>query len=296
MARGEGFHLGEVIEARRVTPSMVRVTLGGPGLAGFASSGKPDERLGVYFPNPGKREPQRPSITDGSWEFADPEDVPEARSYTVRSARPDRGEIDIDFVVHQGGVASAWAMQARPGDIVGLSDADGWFAPLPATSRYLLVADATGLPAAARIIEEAPPGTLVDAILEVPAAEDEHYLAMPAGCSATWLVGSGLGHAPSRLAEAVRELGPLTDGTHVWVAAEAATTRAIRKDLRRERGLPNARMTVIGYWRQDKEDFLRRYEARQEDLLRTYSSLVESGVQGQDLIEAWDTELERAGF
>ncbi|MBD8506511.1 siderophore-interacting protein [Hoyosella sp. G463] len=296
MARGEGFHLGEVIEARQVTPSMVRVTLGGRGLAGFASTGKPDERLGVYFPNPGTREPQRPTVTDGAWEFADPDDIPEGRSYTVRRARPDRGEIDIDFVVHEGGVASAWATRARPGDLVGLSDADGWFAPLPGTSRYLLVADATGLPAAARIIEEAPPGTRVDVIFEVPVSEDEQYLAIPHSSSATWLVGSGLGHAPSRLADAVRELGPLPDDTHVWVAAEASTTRAIRKHLRRDRGLPNARMTVIGYWRQDKEDFQRRYEARQDDLLRAYSTLVESGVQGQDLIEAWDTELERAGF
>lgn len=303
------FFLAEVARAERVTPGMVRVVLGGPDLRGFTSTGVPDERLGVYFPRPGQREPQRPTITGGMWSFADPGNEPEVRSYTVRRFDAGRAELTVDFVVHARGVATDWALGARPGDVVGLSTAGGWYRPPPGAGLQLLVGDATALPAIGRILEQAPAGARVRVVAEVACAQDRQWVETAAEVAYTWLVGSGLGAGPSRLPAAVAEL-PATDfpgadfpgaglpgaGTYAWVAGEASATRAIRKHLRAERGLGGAFLTVLGYWREGKEEFLARYRPAEEAMLARYAALARSGLAGQELVDAWDAELERNGF
>ncbi|MBB3039747.1 siderophore-interacting protein [Hoyosella altamirensis] len=296
MARHDDFYLAEVVSAHRITPNMIRIRFGGPELANFETSGYPDERLGVYFPNPGRPAPQRPSIDNGAWTFDDPDDEPEGRSYTVRKYHHDRGELDIDFVVHEGGVASSWALAAEPGAIVGLSSADGWFKPPVTTRNYVLVADATGLPGAGRILEELPSGVTATVITEIIDPADVQTVSSSASIDYRWLPGSGMGHGPSHLEHAIRALPAPGSDTYYWVAAEAAATRSIRKYLRKELGLSAKDMCVIGYWRANKEDFLRRYEPVQASMLQRYGQLVDSGIEGQELIDAWDAELERAGF
>lgn len=293
MARFDGYYQAEVVEARRVTPNMVRVRFGGPELAAWVSSGDPDERLTLAFPGPGRRIPPRPRIAGGAWHFDDSPE-PEQRSYTVR--RTGAGTLDVDFVVHEGGVASTWAMSAAPGDVVGLSQAGGWYRRPPGATSVYLIGDATALPALGRIAEELHAEVHAHAIVEVATADDVQELPSAATLTTTWLTGSGMGLAPSRLPGAVRSLELPDDGVYVWAAAETSATRAIRKHLRHDRGLPNSAMTVIGYWRTRKEDWLQRYEPAKPDLRRRRDALEASGLTGQDLIEAWDQEMERAGL
>lgn len=66
-----------VLRTRRLSPSMLRVTFGGPGLDGFAAGGR-DQSLSLFLPHPGQPEPVVPVDEDGEW-FAEwralPEDV-----------------------------------------------------------------------------------------------------------------------------------------------------------------------------------------------------------------------------
>ncbi|MEV4893089.1 siderophore-interacting protein [Nonomuraea sp. NPDC055795] len=135
---------------------MIRVTL---GLDGYVSSGAADEYFKMFFPAEGQREPVLPEVVEGRWVY--PEGVPEPvlRTYTVRRFTPATGEMDVDFVVHAGGVAAPWAMRARPGDRVGVSAAHGLHRPPREASWQLVVGDATALPAIGRIVEELPAGT-----------------------------------------------------------------------------------------------------------------------------------------
>lgn len=293
MARFDGYYQAEVVAAHRVTPNMVRVRFGGPELAQWVSSGDPDERLTIAFPSPGRRTPPRPRIAGGAWHFDDAA-APEQRSYTVR--RVGTGTLDVDFVVHEGGVAAEWAMRAGPGDAVGLSQAGGWYRRPAGVTSVSLVGDATALPAIGRIAEELPADVRAHAIVEVASDDDVQDLPSAADLTTTWLTGSGMGRAPSGLPDAVRNLALPGDGVYVWAAAETSATRAIRKHLRHERGLPNAAMTVIGYWRTQKEAWLQRYEPARPGLRRRRDALEAAGLSGQDLIEAWDQEMERAGL
>ncbi len=54
----------QVRRSERVTPRMVRVTLGGDELAGFAGEG-PDRRIKMFFPVPGQDRPAVPRATSG---------------------------------------------------------------------------------------------------------------------------------------------------------------------------------------------------------------------------------------
>ncbi|MCD1570714.1 siderophore-interacting protein [Agromyces mediolanus] len=266
-------HRVEVAEVRRLTPGMIRIVFTGPGLEGFVSSGVGDEYLRLFLPAEGHAEPQLPVATDdGYWEFPEGVEPCEVRTYTVREWDGAAGRLVIDFVVHEGGIAATWALGAEPGHVVGVNTPRGLYAPAEGIEWQLLVADATGLPAAVRLAEQAPAGVRTKLVLEVSGDQDEHRPELPAHVELAWVHG-GNGHAPSRLEEIVRasEL-PKTPG-YVWVAGESAVTRAVRKYLRHELKLPPTAYKVVGYWVERAEQWRERYEALPEDVRARLSEM-----------------------
>ena len=115
-----------------MTPRMVRVTVGGE-LDRFTPVA-PDQQVKLFFARPGHDLSELPAPGgDGpdsvmSWYqsyLAIPEERrPWMRTYSVRRHHPDRGELEIDFVLHgdgeHSGPASRWAARAQVGDVLGL--------------------------------------------------------------------------------------------------------------------------------------------------------------------------------
>ncbi|WP_193604781.1 siderophore-interacting protein [Nocardioides dongkuii] len=211
----------QVLRRERLTPHLLRLVLGGPGLAEFASTGVPDEWVGLVVPG----------------QF-------QSRYYTVRSWAD--GELTIDVVVHDVGLVTEWAQLQGPGQVVGetvtVTEPKGSFAPPPGAGWLMLVGDLTALPAMARIASETDLPTRVWA--EVP-ERPEGYL--PDGVDVTWLPQPGDGQ--SALAEVVTDLEWPPGEGYFWMAGESAQMRAIRKHLMRERRLPSTAYDVMGYWR-----------------------------------------------
>ncbi|MFJ1693795.1 siderophore-interacting protein [Streptomyces sp. NPDC088252] len=248
-----------VLRTRRLGPSMLRVTFGGPGLDGFAAGGR-DQSLSLFLPHPGQAEPIVPVGEDGNW-FATWRALPEnvravMRSYTVRAQRhtPDRAtEIDIDFALHgDGGPACRWAATASPGaplKALGPAVEDNTavrFRPPQDTDWVLIWADETALPAASAALEWLPAGMRARVWLEVQHTEDRQALNTAAAARISWLVRDE--GAPSAL-EAVRA-AELPEGTpYVWIAGESSQVRAVRRHLVQERRFDRRRVTFVGYWR-----------------------------------------------
>lgn len=207
----------QVLRREPLAAHLVRLTLGGPGLAGFESTGIPDEWVGLVVPG----------------QF-------QSRYYTVRSW--DGTELVLDVVVHETGLVTEWAQLDVVGQTVTITEARGSFA-IPADAQWLiLVGDLTAMPAMARIAESVRLRTYVFA--EVP---DELPGYLPAGPLVTWLSPPGEGE--SRLAEVVEGIDwPAGEG-YFWMAGESAQMRAIRKHLMRVRRLPSTAYDVMGYWR-----------------------------------------------
>jgi NADPH-dependent ferric siderophore reductase len=174
------------------------------------------------------------------------------RSYTARRQDAGAGTVEIDFVLHGDGPAAAWAAGARPGAPLGVAGS-GPLGDRPA-AWLLLVGDETALPAISRILAAAPSATRGLALVEVADAGEEQPVGRPTGVTLRWLHRDGVPPGESRLlADAVAALDhPGDEDVFAWVAAESATVRAIRADLRGRWGLTRARHHAIGYWRRGR--------------------------------------------
>lgn len=297
-------HRAEVARTQRLSPGLVRVTFAGAGLSGFASTGVGDEYLRVFFPHgEDRRDVSLPYATENSWDWPDGAIHAPMRTYTVRDHRPADGEVDIDFVVHDGGVAAAWALAAAPGDVVGLNAPTGLYEPPGDLSWQLLIADQAGLPAAARLLAQAPAGVRTRAVLEVPDADHRIGLAVPADVEVHWVYG-GNGHGPSRLDEIVVTSVAAADssgaqglpGGYVWVAGETRCLRTVRRHLRHTLGLPAERYKVIGYWTERAEEWRERYEALDSSVKDELHAMWDTDRDADEIEDDYVLRLESLGL
>lgn len=241
-----------VIATRRITPHMLRVTFEGSGLEPFAT----DENLHVrlYLPPPGaSREDWL--IIDRNWRARPRDDAvkPVLRKYTLRTIDPAARRAEIDFVLHgDGGPASAWAMSARPGDIVAMIGPGG--RGIRMAEWILIAGDETALPAIGRILEQLPDSACGAVLVEVAGSEEEQALRVPENMQMRWLHRGGAAPGTTRLlCEAIEAVTWPTDGRSVfaWVGTEAAAAQSIRSHLRKVRRLDKSEQLVVAYWRRE---------------------------------------------
>ena len=283
-----------VVRVADLTPSLRRVVFGGPGLATFESTGVGDEYLRVLFPAEGQDEPVLPVVENGVFDYG-AVDLGLLRTYTVRAHDPVSGEVTIDFVVHEGGVASTWARNAKPGDVVGLNTPTGLYDPPEGLDWQMLVADCAALPALARILDQTDPRVRTRVVIEVPDAN--HHLDLPyhPRSEVTWVHG-GNGHGQSRLQEVVASL-PRPDGVgYVWVSGETRVLRGIRSHLRRTLGLPASAYKAIGYWTDNAEQWRANYDALDEATRKSLEVMWESGRDEDEIEAEYDERLAALGL
>ena len=291
------FHEAEVLAKRVLTPGMLRLTFGGEGLADFQSTGVGDEYVRLFFPNAETGRIHLPHIDEnGRWSYPDGQKAVRYSTYTVRDYRSDLREIDVDFVVHEGGMASDWAQRCSAGDTVTINKPRGLYAPPDDIVWQLLVADATGLPALARLLEQTPEHVQTRAFIEV--AEPSHELDLPyhPHASVTWLHGSGNGVAASRVGDVVRALPlPPTPG-YIWVAGEQRVVRNLRRYIRHDLRMPAERYELVGYWTEDAQAWEERYDALPEAVRAAIAAGWDSGRDREVVRDEYYATLERFGL
>ena len=151
---------GHVVSAERLTPSMIRVVLGGGDLDLLEMVDATDAYVNLAFaPASGEY--------DGCFDPAQvaaarpKEQWPARRRYTVRRWDVVRRALTIDFVVHGSeGVAGAWAASAAPGDCLVLEGPAGGYRPSASAGWHLMVGDESALPAIAASLESLPAGSV----------------------------------------------------------------------------------------------------------------------------------------
>ncbi len=277
MSDGENSCPVEVQEVLRLSPSLVRVRLGGRGLGGFVPLGVPDEACVLHFPAGAAGEPD-PEI--GRW-------------YTVRRFDAAERVLTVDLVVHPGGAGGEWAAVARVGDRLRITHRNSWYRRPDSARWQLLVGDVTALPAIGRIVEETASTVATTVLVEVPHREDEQVLD---GAAVTWVhrpepatAGTGM--------EALVRSAELPDGPgYVYVAGEAAATRAVRRYLRHEAGMPTGSYGVIGYWRVDGERWNRRFAASGVDAMALYAAAQAAGSDEEEVRDIYERKLADVGL
>jgi len=246
----------DVTGSERISPNVVRVTLGGEGLERFTPLGF-DQWFRLFLPRPGQDTLKLPTRTSGLWyaqylATAKPK-RPFVRNYTVRGFRP--GALDIDFVVHvepdgASGPAATFALNAKPGDQVGLLDQGVGYNPRHDHDWTLLVADETGLPAVAGICASLPEDARGLAIVELPSLEDRQEFRVPAGVTLSWVARDGGHGVPGQLAlEALRAAELPAGAVYAYLVGESALVTGGRRHLVEQHQVPKGNVDFIGYWR-----------------------------------------------
>lgn len=238
----------EVKRVQRLTPRFLRITLGGPELAGFATRG-PAEHVRLFFPDRRGQRLQPPQIGPQGPVWPPQQGRPQSRVYTPRRWDAAAQELDVEIMLHGEGPGSAWAAAAQPGDTVLLTGPGGAYRVEPA-DWYLLAADDAGLPALGTILDALPAEAKAIVFAEVADAAEERPLQSAAQVHLTWLHRNETGEPPGRALERALRGASLPAGEgRVWVACEATAMREIRRHLLLERSLPREAVYTHGYWK-----------------------------------------------
>lgn len=288
----QSYRLFNVVLARKqvLSPSMLCCVFSGDEVRQMKMDA-PDQRIKLLLPAPSGK-PFVPADNGLTWweniGKLPVEDRPILRTYTLRHVNADRGEMEVEFVMHgTEGPASAWALDAQPGDALQIAapnrehveDSGGYeWNPHPQVKQGLVVADETALPAAKAILEQMatlPHPPRLQVFLEVPERGDCVDLSVYSFAEIHWLPrdasGASYGEA---LLTAVREHVRLPDSAlsreelheeaegqlvwdradhddvrfHGWVAAESSAVKHLRRYLIGERGLSQECISFMAYW------------------------------------------------
>ncbi len=263
---GRPIHTFEVVRAEQLTRHLIRVVLGGSGKGTGFDTFTPIECTDAYV----KLVFVDDAVDVGTLEQPLTLDSFQAlnhtvRTYTVRHADAQRGEITIDFVVHGShGVAGPWAASATPGKRIFVMGPSGAYSPDPAADWHLLAGDEAALPAISAALEALPDNAIGAAFIEVGGPEDEIALSAPAGVKVAWIYRGGRAdligddragdHAP--LIAAVKEAAWLPGQVQVFIHGEAqAVMHNLRPYIRQQRGVDaNWAGSVSGYWRRGRTE------------------------------------------
>ncbi|AZO78050.1 MULTISPECIES: siderophore-interacting protein [unclassified Bosea (in: a-proteobacteria)] len=238
----------DVLRVSDLSPSMRRVTLGGPELEGFVSLGF-DDHVKMFFAAPGKTEPVLPVIGPDGLAFPESGPRPLARDFTPRRHDPQTTELDIDFALLHDGPASHWASAVKPGDSAWIAGPRGSFIVPFDFDWHLLVADETGLPALARRLDELPQGSRAIALIEVADEREELPLHHPPGIEVIWAHRAAEAEPGAALLAALRALDLPAGDYFAWIACESSAAKRLRSVLIDERGANRKWVRAHGYWR-----------------------------------------------
>lgn len=239
--------LMRVTAVRAGAPKIRRITFQAEEFRSFALSG-PDEYFGLLMPKAGHQGvllPEEKMNVRAALRKLPEEVRPELRWYTIRALRPEAGEIDVDFVLHEdSGPGADWAAAAKPGYVAGFRSGGSTYQPPAGARERLLVADETALPALASILStvDDPAGVLV--FVETPG--EEYRIELDKRFAVHWLDRAGTPGAA--VLEALRgaEL-PALD--YAWVCGESGLATGVRRHLVKERGVDRRKVLFSGYWK-----------------------------------------------
>jgi NADPH-dependent ferric siderophore reductase len=239
---------GRVVRAYNLTPRMRRVVIAiDKGIERLLSGGLhirililPDQARAPVWPHLSKT---------GAIVWAQGEDEQARRVYTIRSGDIARGEIDLDFVMHEGDSmpGAHFGATAGAGDIVGIVGPGG---ELPDAETYVFAGDETALPAMLRMAQELPAGKSLTVYAEIDDEKERQAFTSKAEVDWNWLYRHGKPAGTSGLLEQSlrRHAWNGHEGLHVFVGCEKNEARAIKKMLGDDAGLPKSVLHSAGYW------------------------------------------------
>ena len=167
-----------------VSPRLVRITLTGTELEGFAVD-LPAASVRLLLPPPGSAQLVMPAWNGN--EFLLPDGTrPAIRTFTPRRVDPDALELDLDVVLHGSGAASQWAEGAAAGAEAAVSGPGRGYTIDAGAPAFVLAGDESAIPAMSQLLELLPAATPVQVYVEIAAPEGRFDLGAPPNALVVW--------------------------------------------------------------------------------------------------------------
>nr|WP_318384326.1 siderophore-interacting protein [uncultured Enterobacter sp.] len=231
-----------VLRVERISAGFQRIVLGGDALAGFSSKGF-DDHTKIFFAQPGQTF-LPPTLTDDGIVW--PNDVrPMARDYTPLYDEA-RHELALDFFIHDGGVASSWAMQAKVGDTLTLGGPRGSLVVPEDYAWQFYACDESGMPALRRRLEGLSRLAVrpdVTAVVTVADAACKDYLAHLEGFNIEWIVG----HSEAALAARLATVQVPSEDYFLWITGEGKVVKNVSQVFETDAIDPQL-LRAVAYW------------------------------------------------
>jgi len=227
----------QLLAREYISPNFIRLTLGGPDMAGFKSLGF-DDHVKLILPQAGQQKPNLPYLVDEKPQVDEPRPI--MRDYTPLNYDERLNTIELDFALHTGnGAAMQWAKTAPIGQWAGLAGPRGSWVIAPGLDWYVLLGDETALPAIERCLQERP----FDApmMVRIACADPRDQRA--------WALDEQVDMRYVPTLDGVLDTLSLGAGTgFIWGAGEHNQMAALRTALLGQ-GLHARQMHLSAYWR-----------------------------------------------
>ena len=219
-----------VMSKQSVTPSMLRIVFSSDNIQSFQSP-SPDDHIKIFVPGEG-----------GVGVVG--------RNFTPREWDSHAGTFVLDFALHDHGPAVTWARRAHVGDEIEIAGPRGSAVVPDDFNWYLLIGDATALPAIARRLEFLRPDAPVRVIALVSDPAEQRYLASSSPSQElTWINSSGdVKRDGATLLDTLARVSPSAGDGFIWIAAEASLARGAYRYVIEQRRHPKEWVKASGYW------------------------------------------------
>jgi NADPH-dependent ferric siderophore reductase len=164
------------------------------------------------------------------------------RRYTIRHARPETGELDLDVLLHGDAPGSSWGASAQPGETVEFQGPRGKLEARSAPA-HLLVGDESAIPAIAAICAALPESERAVAVVEVGDAGDE----LDIDAETHWVPRGTTEPGGAQLLTAALNTLDIPAGAACYLLGETRAMVALRAVLE-ARGIAHDAIFVKGYW------------------------------------------------
>ena len=232
----------DVLRVERVNAGFQRIVLGGEALEGFSSRGF-DDHTKVFFPAPGTTFVP-PVVTEEGIDWG--EGVrPQARDYTPLFDA-EHNELVLDFFVHDGGVASRWALEAKVGDKLTIGGPRGSLVVPEDYAWQLYVCDESGMPALRRRLEAIASLKVrpeIHTVVTVGDASYKTYLAHLSGFNITWIVG----HSEQAVADQLAALTVPAEDYFIWLTGEGKVVKNLSRRFETD-AIDQQLVRASAYW------------------------------------------------
>lgn len=185
------------------------------------------------------------------------------RTYTIRKLDKDKGQLQIDMVLHAdngaSGPAATWAVKAKPGDEIAIAG-PGSVKQVDAKADWVLLAgDTTALPAIESHLENIPKDTKGYAFISVASENDIRTLVKPEDIDVIW-VNQNSGGLASLLSDT-----SFPDSTpSIWAAAEFSQMREMRTLFSKRFSISRNELYLSSYWKYGRSDEQHKIDKRND--------------------------------